>query len=160
MDIERAEPAEEYDRIPVRTLTKDDLDAIVRIDRPVVGRSRRDYLEVKLREALENSRIVVSLGAEVDGSLVGFLMGRLYFGEFGVPEPVAFIDTIDVDPDFARQGVGKALLAQFRINVGALGIGAIRTHADWNDWRLLSFLEASGFAPIPRVTLEASAEAR
>jgi ribosomal protein S18 acetylase RimI-like enzyme len=154
------DPGREYDRIPVRVLTRDDLDQLVRIDERLVGRSRRDYLAVKLEQALGDTRIVVSLGAEVDGRLAGFLMGRLYYGEFGVPEPVAFLDTIGVHPDVSGQGVARALLGQFTTNLSALGIGLVRTEADWNDWRLLGFLEHSGFRPIPRLALAARIDGR
>ena len=81
----------EFEAILVRVLTVDDLDAMVRIDKRIVGRTRRDYLEHKLEEATRDSSIMVSLGAEVDGNLSGFLMGRLYYGEFGVAEPVAIL---------------------------------------------------------------------
>ena len=149
------EAIHEFDRIPVRTLTRDDLDAIVRIDRRIVGASRRDYLELKLDVALRDTRIVVSLGAEVDGHLTGFLMGRLYYGEFGVADPVAILDTIGVDPERPRSGLGHALLHQFRTNLRAVGIERIQTHAAWNQWDLLHFLDTCGFKPAARVFLEA-----
>jgi len=143
----------EFERVLVRVLCADDLDAIVRVDRRNVGRSRRDYLQQKLEEAMRDSRIMVSLGAEVDGNLVGFLMGRLYYGEFGVAEPVALLDTIGVDPERPRTGIGRALIDQFKTNLGAVGIEKIQTQAAWNEWELLGFLEASGFRPEPRVFL-------
>lgn len=145
----------EYEAILVRVLTEDDLDAMVRIDKRIVGRTRRDYLEHKLKEATRDSSIMVSLGAEVDGNLSGFLMGRLYYGEFGVAEPVAILDTIDVDPERPRAGIGRALVDQFRTNLRGVGIEKIQTQAAWNEWRLLHFLESEGFRPIPRVFLEA-----
>ncbi|MHC5011492.1 MAG: GNAT family N-acetyltransferase [Planctomycetota bacterium] len=147
---------EEALRDAVRALTEDDLDAIVRIDKRIVGHSRRDYLALKLHEALEDTRIRVSLGVEVDGHLVGFLMGRLYYGEFGVPEPVAILDTIGVDPERPRKGIGRALLHQYKTNLRAVGIESIQTRARWDDFDLLQFLAAEGFEPAPYVSLEAS----
>ena len=143
----------EFDRVLVRVLSADDLDAIVRLDRRVVGRSRRDYLEQKLLEAMRASRIMVSLGAEVDGNLVGFLMGRLCYGEFGRAEPVALLDTIGVDPERPRAGIGRALIDQFKTNLRVVGIEKIQTQAAWNEWERRGFLEASGFRPEPRVFL-------
>lgn len=141
--------------VSVRVLAEEDLDAVVRIDRRIVGRSRRDYLQLKLHEALHDTRIKVSLGAEVDGSLVGFLLGRLYYGEFGIPEPAAIIDTIGVDPARRGQGIGRALLVQFQTNLRAVGIESIQTQAAWDAWDLLGFLAGAGFRPSPRVFLEA-----
>lgn len=145
----------ESDAICVRTLTEADLDAIARIDERIVGRSRRDYLALKLHEAMGDTRIRVSLGAECDGSQAGFLMGRLYFGEFGVPEPVAILDTIGVDPRRSGMGIGRALLRQYRTNLRGVGIEAIQTQAAWDQWDLLRFLAQEGFRPVPRVSLEA-----
>jgi GNAT superfamily N-acetyltransferase len=146
----------EHDEILVRVLQAGDLDAMVRIDKRIVGRSRRDYLEQKLEEALGGSRIMVSLGAEVDGLLAGFLLGRLFYGEFGVADPVAILDTIDVDPERLHAGIGRALFDQFRTNLRAVGIEKIQTQVAWNEWGLLPFLEASGFRPAPRTVLEAT----
>jgi GNAT superfamily N-acetyltransferase len=147
--------AEAYDRICVRTLASHDLDAMVRIDGRITGRNRGDYLAQKLEEALRNTRIVVSLGAEVDGALIGFLMGRLYFGEFGLPEPVALLETIGVDPAFQHAGAGRALLGQLRTNLGGLGIERVQTEVDWGQMDLLRFLAAEGFHPAQRLCLEA-----
>lgn len=128
----------------------------MRIDKRIVGHSRRHYLALKLDEAMKDTRIRVSLGVEVDGHLAGFLMGRLYYGEFGVPEPVAILDTIGVDPERPRAGIGRALLNQFKTSLRAVGIESIQTQANWDDWNLLGFLAAEGFSPAPRVSLEAS----
>jgi len=142
--------------VVVRALRQDDLDALVRLDKRIVGRGRRDYLKIKLGEALRDSRIRVSLGAEVDGHLSGFLMGRLYFGEFGIPEPVAILDTLGVDPERPRAGIGRALLEQFKTNLRAVDIEKIQTQAAWDQWDLLGFLKAGGFKPAARVVLEAT----
>lgn len=157
-DFGAEEMIREYDRIPVRTLTKDDLPVMVRIDERITGRPRHDYLSLKLDEALDDTRIKVSLGADVDGQLAGFLMGRLYYGEFGVPEPIAILDTIGVDPMRARKGIGKALIEQFCMNLRAVGIDTVQTQADWNDWDLLRFLSKHGFEPAPRVCLRKKIE--
>lgn len=139
----------------VRALRAEDLDAIVRIDAHVVGRPRQQYLQAKLAKALGEG-MQMSLGAEIDGRLVGFLMGAVYYGEFGRTEPVASIDTLGVHPDFWKRGVGRALWAQFARNMRGLHVGQVQTQVDWNDWRLLAFLERVGFKPAPRVCLQSS----
>ncbi len=156
MDDLESPSTQEFEPLPVRSLRPADLEAVVRIDKRIVGRSRRSYFEVKLQEALNNARLMVSLAVEIDGHLVGYLMGRLYYGEFGVPEPVAILDTIGVDPEHPREGIGRALMDQFRRNVKALGIERIQTEAEWNDWALIRFLSASGFKPAQRMCLDAT----
>lgn len=154
-ELDRAPGTLETDHVEVRALAPSDLDWVVRIDAQHFGRPRHEYYQLKLKEAEQDTGVRISLAALVDGTPAGFLMGRLYYGEFGVPEPVALIDTIGVDPERTGQGVGQALLAQFRRNLEALGVRAVRTQADWNDWPLLRFLDHNGFSPLPRVTLEA-----
>lgn len=97
----------------------------------------------------------ISLGAEVDGgTLVGALLGSLHYGEFGQPEPLAVLDTLLVDPDFAGQGVGRVMMEQLRRNLGALRIERVRTEVGWNEQALIGFLAHEGFAPAPRLVLE------
>ncbi len=71
------------DRIPVRSLTAADFDAVVRIDRRSTGHDRSAYYRRKFDEALGESGVRVSVVAEQDGMVAGFLMARVDFGEFG-----------------------------------------------------------------------------
>jgi ribosomal protein S18 acetylase RimI-like enzyme len=139
------------DDIDVRAMDRVDLDDIVRIDRSIMGRNRRDYMRHKLVEALHASAIRVSLTARLDGIIAGFLMARMDLGDFGRTEPVAVLDTIGVDPDYARRGVGRALLSQLFANLGALRIERVETIVAPRDLALLGFLHEVGFAPSQRL---------
>lgn len=154
-DQELLEPGMlDTDAIPVRTLQVEDLEAISRIDRKIVGRSRREYLSRKLDAALRDSSLCISLAALVDGRVAGFLMGSLYYGEFGLPEPVAILDTIEVDPDLRQRRIASALLRQLVLNLRALGIERVQTEVDWMQRDLLGFFARAGFRPAPRFCLE------
>jgi ribosomal protein S18 acetylase RimI-like enzyme len=153
MDPERDHDPERP-HISVRNLRKQDLEAVIQIDARITGRPRRGYFEVKLKQALADTGIVISLGGEVDGRLAGFLLARVYQGEFGTMEPVAVLDTIGVAPLAARRGVGRALLAQLRANLLALGIERIETEVSWDDQQLLSYFHHAGFRPAPRLCLD------
>ena len=133
------------DRIPVRAMKESDLSALIAIDRRTTGRDRSVYFEGKLEEALHESDVRVSLVAEQDGAVVGFIMARVDFGEFGRFEPIAVMDTIGVDPDWHDRGVGRALLSQLLVNLGTLRIERIRTDLAWRDRDLLGFLDRCGF---------------
>src|SRR3990167_2316932 len=68
----------------MRVLKREDLDAIVEIDKLVSRQYRRDYYERKVETMLDAARnINSSLVAEVDGRIVGFIMGRSVRGVRG-----------------------------------------------------------------------------
>jgi ribosomal protein S18 acetylase RimI-like enzyme len=140
--------------IVVRALARRDLDAVVRIDSRHAGRTRREYYERKIAEATRESGICVSLVGECDGCVAGFLLARLYYGEFGLPEPTAIVDSIGVDPGYHGRHVGAALMRQLKTNLRAIGIESVQTQVEWSHAALLGFLAAEGFRPIPTLTLE------
>lgn len=142
------------DAVLVRNLRADDLDAMVRIDRAITGRARRGYYEIKMKEALATGTMRISLAAEEDGRLAGFMLGSLYYGEFGLPEPSAVLDTVAVDPQLRGRRIGKALLRQLVTNLRALGIDKIRTEVAWDQFELMGFLASRGFAPARRLCLD------
>ncbi len=144
----------ETDMVKVRTLTPADLDWVVRIDAEHSGLRRRKYYELKLREAERDTGIRVSLAASLEGEEAGFLMARLYYGEFGQPEPVAILDSIAVSRRHQKRHVGGALMRQLLMNLRALGIDQIHTEVDWNQFAMLRFFEKTGFRPAPRLCLE------
>jgi ribosomal protein S18 acetylase RimI-like enzyme len=135
------------DKIPVRGMTEADLRALIAIDRRVSGHVRSAYFAQRLDEALHESDVRVSLVAEMDGGPVGFIMARVDFGEFGTFESAAVLDTIGVDPDYRKRGIGRALLSQLLVNLQTLRIESIRTEVDWRDRDLLAFLDRCGFRP-------------
>lgn len=138
----------------VRRLRPDDLDAVIALDAKVTGRRREEFFRQKLRAALAETGIEVSLAADSDGLFTGFLLTRVYYGEFGLLEKAAVLDTIGVHPDFRHQGVGHALMRQLYANLAALGIPRLQTEVGWSDIGLMSFFQQEGFAPAPRFCLD------
>ncbi|HSK39805.1 MAG TPA: GNAT family N-acetyltransferase [Arenibaculum sp.] len=143
-----------FEHVLVRNLELSDLDTVVRIDARAGGRTRGAYYERKLAEAVRDSAIRISLAAEIDGIMAGFVIGRLYFGEFGMPEPAAIVDSIGVDPDFRGRKVGAALMAQLETNLKAVGIETIQTQVSWDQQDLLRFMHSEGFVPEPVLSLK------
>jgi len=86
-----------------------------------------------------------SLVAEIDGKVVGFILGGVSGWEFKVPNNVGWIDTIGVDPDYQHRGIAKALLKQLITNLKKYGVDTIYTLVNWDDWDLLQFFRAMGF---------------
>jgi ribosomal protein S18 acetylase RimI-like enzyme len=143
----------EHDKVLVRSLSADDLAAVIRIDRKLTGRDRTAFFEAKLREVLGETGIRVSLIAEVDDRPAGFVMARVDYGEYGRTEPAAVLDAIGVEPDSGHQGIGRALLSQLLMNLGILQVETLRTTVRWNNIGLLGFLDRAGFAPSQQLLL-------
>jgi GNAT superfamily N-acetyltransferase len=140
--------------VTVRGLRPADLESVIALDARNVGRRREEFFKIKLQQNLQETGIKVSLAAEIDGLFVGFLLARVYYGEFGTLEPVAVLDTIDVHPDFRGHGVGQALLAQLRVNLHALHVATLRTEVGWDEPMLLTFFQHAGFRPAARFCLD------
>lgn len=138
-------------RSDVRTMQPGDLAQIARIDREITGRDRETYIAGKLAEAMDDAAIRVSLTARRDDAIVGYLMARADLGDFGRTAPVAVLDTIGVDPAYARIGVGHALVSQLFENLGALHVDHVETVLAPSDFALARFLSGVGFAPSQRL---------
>ena len=135
--------------IKIRLMKADDFEAVIGIDEKVLKASRREYYEMKF-EKLINSKdyLPTSLVAEkADGRLVGFIMGELYMGEYGIFQQEATLDTIGVDPDYQRMGIGEQLMNEFLDHLRALGVQKINTLVDRNDSKLMHFFSTNRFSP-------------
>jgi GNAT superfamily N-acetyltransferase len=139
------------DRADVRLLARDDLPAILAIDRRVTRRDREAYLTEVLHEALADSAVRVSLVARREGVTAGFLMAKTDYGDFGRTEPVAVIDTLGVDPEFTGRGIGTAMLSQLFLNLHALRVEHVETVIARENTELLQFFYRAGFAPSQRL---------
>ena len=136
------------------SLKLSDLEALIEIDAAESGRRRPLYFERMIQRAVQKADFQASLAAELDERTVGFVLATLFYGEYGVTEPSASIDTIGVLPEYRGRQVGSALLRQLLLNLAALRIQRVRTEVAWNDFGLLAFFERSGFAPAGRICLE------
>jgi len=96
----------------------------------------------------------ISLVAEVEGEVVGFILGDVSGWEFGVPETIGWIDTIGVDPIYQKKGLATALAHELIKNLKAFEVKTIYTLVSWNDWDLLQFFHAMGFTRGDMINLE------
>jgi ribosomal protein S18 acetylase RimI-like enzyme len=128
----------------IRTLTTGDLDAIVEIDRKVLGKPRQDYWKKKIEHP--NSRYPLScLVAEIEGKVVGVIVGEVSGWEFGIPDTIGWITTIGVDPNYQHRGIARRLSEEFVKNLKTIGVTIVYTLVNWNDWDLLTFFRGMGF---------------
>ena len=143
--------------IKIRLMKAGDFAAVFRIDEKVLKASRPDYYKIKFEELVQSTdRLPASLVAEEeDGTVVGFVMGELLIGEYGISHE-ATLDTIGVNPDCQHQGIGEQLIKEFVDHLRALGVRKINTLVDSNDSRLMHFFSANQFSPSKTIYLERS----
>ena len=99
-------------KVAVRALEPDDLDQVIRIDERLTGQTRKDYWKKRF-ELTALRPPWMSLVAELDQRIVGFLFGWTSESEFGISGSTAWIDLIGVDPPYRGRGVGQALVERF-----------------------------------------------
>src|SRR5262249_2523641 len=132
----------------VRPLDELDIGGIVTIDERITGLYRPDIWEKRigyyLRRDPESSQV-----AEVDGRVVGFMLGDVRAGEFGIEEPSGWIERFGIDPDFRGRDLGRQLYAAVIASFRTRGASAVRTLVDERDAGLAGFLAALGFKPSP-----------
>jgi ribosomal protein S18 acetylase RimI-like enzyme len=134
-----------------------DIEAVVGIDAKVFGAERMEYYERKMSMMLDKKgSIATSLVANYQNNVIGFVMGNIFTGEFGIPQKTASLDTIGIDPDFSGQGVGTQLLEEFENHVRKAGVENIQTLVDRGNIPLSKFFNKSGFAPSKTINLEKS----
>ena len=139
----------------MRALRQGDLDAIVAIDAFASKEPRQEYYERKIAGILnKNANINTSIVCEIDGKVVGFVMGYVFFGEFGITDATSTIDTLGVHPDFRKHGVAAEMLDTFMMNMKAAGVKKVYTLVNWDDFALEKFFTANKFVPSKRINYE------
>ena len=141
------------DEVLVRSLLPEDLDKVIRIDEKITGHPRHDFFKRKFEEVLYESGVRLSLIAEMDDMVVGFMMARVDFGEFGRTASEAVIDTLGVATDFRSKHVGHALLTQLLGNLATLQVDSVRSEVKGTNHGLLGFLDSGGFVASQRLAL-------
>ena len=132
---------EEEDRLRIRAMRAEDIDAILTIDRKIGGVQRAITYEV---ERYIGGQFDLSFVAEVDDEVVGFVLAALTY----IPEQVAeacTILTVSVDPDYQRQGIARKLIQTVLEASRSKGIRKVRTMVDQNDAQLKGFFERMEF---------------
>jgi GNAT superfamily N-acetyltransferase len=140
--------------VDVRALEAGDLADLIRIDQRLTGRRREAYIREVVEEAMGNSGVRLSMVARVDGIAAGFVTARADFGDYGRVQPVAVLDTIGVDPDYAHRGVGHALLLQLFANLNALNVDRVETVVARENFELLGFFYDISFEQSQRLSFD------
>lgn len=137
----------------VRPVDELDIGSIVRIDERITGIYRPELWEQRvgyyLRRDPESSQV-----AEVGGKVVGFMLGDVRVGEFGLEEPSGWIERFGIDPDYRGRDLGRQLFDALMKHFRGTGAKTVRTMVDVKDAEVAGFLKALGFVPSRLSALE------
>jgi ribosomal protein S18 acetylase RimI-like enzyme len=146
--------------VKIRPLSLDNIKDIVRIEKRIEGKlgiineERMGYLKEATRYSIEHSDSMMSLGAELDENIVGFIIGEIRIWEFGIGEKTGWIRILGVDPDFQRCGIGRKLGEALLEHFERRGIKRVRTMAEWYTGDLISYFKSLGFNMLNMIPLE------
>ena len=146
-------------KVQIRPLSLENIKDIVRIEKRIEGKlgisseERMEYLEEATRYNIERSNPMLSLGAELDENIVGFIIGEIRIWEFGIGERTGWIRILGVDPDYQRRGIGRKLGEALLEHFERRGITRVRTMAEWYTGDLISFFRSLGFNMLNMIPL-------
>lgn len=139
--------------VRIRPLDELDIGSISRIDERITGAYRPEVWEERVGFYLRRDP-GASQVAEVDGKVVGFMLGDVRAGEFGLEEPSGWVERFGIDPDYRGRDLGSQMFAAVREHFRREGARVVRTLADRSDAGVAGFLDALGFVPSKLQALE------
>lgn len=132
--------------VSIRPLDELDIEDVVRIDEKIGGRYRPEVWERRIGYYLRRDP-EAPVVAVADGRVIGFMLGEVRSGEFGLEEPTGWIEVLGVDPDYRGRAAGRlmadAMLDHFRTRDAT----AVRTLVDEDMGELAGFFSSLGFEP-------------
>ena len=146
--------------ITTRLLGTEDLEEILRIADKIEREDNSEKAErmASLKETsiyqLQHGDPLLSLGAEIDGKMVGFIFGEIKIWEFGRGEKTGWIKVLGVDREYQGRGVGQKLGETLLSHFQKKNVKKVRTLVDWYEGDLISYFKSLGFNMLSMVPLE------
>lgn len=152
----------------IRPLQLEDLDQMIHIEK-VLQKQWREEMPNRSERALKSELNIfkktmehhlqftdatLRLGAELEGVLVGYIIGEIRLWEFGVGDEVGWINVMAVDPNYQQRGIGHQLGQSLLDNMKAQGVQRIRTLTDSYSGEMIAFFRSLGFRIITMLPME------
>ena len=134
--------------VTIRPLDETDLGELVAIDEAITGTYRPkvwdDRVAYYMRRDPEGCFV-----ATVEGKIVGFMLGEVRSGEFGLEAPTGWIEVLGVDPAFRGRAVGRRLAETMLAHFRERGAHEVRTLVAEEMPAIGEFFSSIGFEPAP-----------
>jgi ribosomal protein S18 acetylase RimI-like enzyme len=132
--------------VTIRSADELDIDSIVAIDEKISGKYRPEVWERRIGYYLRRDP-EASVVAESGGKVVGFMLGEVRSGEFGLEEPTGWIEVLGVDPGQRGQAIGRRMAEAMLAHFKSQGATSVRTLVDEEMGEIAGFFASLGFAP-------------
>lgn len=132
--------------IRIRLLDTVDIGDVVTIDEKITKKYRPGVWEARIGYYMRRDPDA-ALVAVAGDQLVGFMLGEVRAGEFGLEEPTGWIEVLGVDPDFQGGGAGRALAETMLEHFRDQGAQTVRTLVDETMDDIAGFFTSLGFEP-------------
>ncbi|UCH89995.1 MAG: GNAT family N-acetyltransferase [Thermoplasmata archaeon] len=141
------------DQPTIRPLSMKDLDDIIKIEKSIFKGRRKSLWENGARYYIEQGEAQLNLGAELDGELVGFIIGDIRQSEFGLEEKIGWVKVLGVAPAHQGVGIGGKLGFELMENFKRQGVKTVKTFVEWDSGDLITYFKSVGFGRDSMISL-------
>ncbi|MFQ5826979.1 MAG: GNAT family N-acetyltransferase [Dehalococcoidia bacterium] len=139
-------------RVEIRTMTEDDIPAILEIDRKLSGGLRTPTYQSSV-ESYIGGELSLSCVAEDRGRIVGFITGECRPVHY-MERPHALIELIGIDPEYQRRGIATRLIEAFGERCRERGALSVHAMISVGDEAMRSLLRSLDFTMGEMVTFQ------
>lgn len=141
---------EETHEVKVRPASELDIGDIVGIDERIGGEYRPEVWERRLGYYIRRDPDASMVAEGPDGRVVGFMLGEVRSGEFGLEHPTGWVEVLGVDPDFRGRAVGRRMAEAMLEHFRSRGAVEVRTLVDEEaKGDVAGFFRSLGFERAP-----------
>lgn len=142
------------EQVLVRTARHSDLQAVVTLDDSSHAKDKQSYWHGIFEHYVNCDRndrhFLVS---ELNGEVVGFIVGEVRAWEFGSP-PCGWVFALSVSPRNRKMGIGQRMFEEICKRLSRAGVRTVRTMVERDDKLTLSFFRNQGLSSGRYVELE------
>jgi ribosomal protein S18 acetylase RimI-like enzyme len=141
---------EDTPEVTIRPASELDIGDVVRIDEQIGGEYRPEVWERRLGYYIRRDPDASVVAVASDGRVVGFMLGEVRSGEFGLEHPTGWLEVLGVDPDFRGRAVGRLMAEAMLEHFREQGATEVRTRVDEEQrGDVAGFVRSLGFEPAP-----------
>ena len=146
---------ESAQEVQIRLLEDTDIGGITSLDEKIGGQYRPEVWESRISYYLRRDPEALVV-AESGSKVVGFMLGEVRSGEFGLEEPTGWIEVLGVDPECRGQAIGRRMADQMLTHFRSKGTKTVRTLVDEDMVDIAEFFARLGFerAPIQSLVMK------